>query len=44
MFIVGMVGGIAGEWVDTVYIGSVFMIVAGVLGYVLCPHSENKSL
>ncbi len=44
MFIVGMIGGIMGVWIDTVWIGSIFMICAGVLGYVLCPQSENKSL
>lgn len=44
MFIVGMFGGIAGVWVDTVWLGSIIMIVAGILGYLLCPKSENKSL
>jgi len=44
MFIIGMLGGIMGVWVDTVWIGSIFMILAGILGYFLCPKSENKSL
>ncbi len=44
MFMIGMVGGIMGVWVDTVWIGSIFMICAGGLGYFLCPKSENKSL
>lgn len=39
MFIIGMVGGIMGVWVETVWLGSILMIVAGVLGFFLCPKS-----
>ena len=44
MFIVGMIGGIGGVWIDTVWIGSILMIIAGILGYLFCPKAENKSL
>lgn len=39
MFIAGMFGGIGGVWSDTVYFGSILMILAGILGYFLCPAS-----
>ncbi len=39
MFMVGMVGGIMGVWVETVWLGSVMMITAGVVGFWLCPKS-----
>jgi hypothetical protein len=44
MFIIGMFGGIGGVWFDTIWIGSVLMVMAGVIGYWLCPQSENQSL
>lgn len=44
MFIIGMVGGIGGVWFDTVWVGSLLMIIAGIIGYVYCPKAENKSL
>jgi hypothetical protein len=39
MFIIGMVGGIMGVWIETVWLGSVLMIIAGILGFFLCPKS-----
>jgi hypothetical protein len=39
MFIIGMFGGIGGVWSETVWYGSILMIIAGVLGYFLCPAS-----
>lgn len=39
MFMVGMVGGIMGVWVEAVWLGSVMMIAAGVVGFWLCPKS-----
>ncbi len=39
MFIIGMFGGIGGIWSETVWYGSILMIIAGVLGYFLCPAS-----
>jgi hypothetical protein len=39
MFMIGMLGGIMGVWIDTIYIGSIFMIGAGICGYILCPRS-----
>jgi hypothetical protein len=37
MFIVGMIGGIFGVWFDTVWIGSILMILSGIVGYICCP-------
>lgn len=44
MFIVSMLGGSVGVWFDNHYIASVMMVVAGVVAFLFCPNSENKSL
>lgn len=44
IFMVGMFGGMCGVWVNNYYVSGGLMILGGVLGYLLCPKAENKSL
>jgi hypothetical protein len=44
MFMVAMLGGSVGVWFDNYVVAGVMMIGAGVLGFLFCPNSENKSL
>ncbi len=39
MFITGIVGGIVGIAVESLYFGASFMSVAGILGYILIPNT-----
>jgi len=41
---VGMFGGMCGVWVDNYYVSGGLMLLGGILGYILCPKAENKSL
>ena len=44
MFMVSMLGGSVGVWFDNHYIAAAMMIAAGILAFLYCPDSENKSL
>lgn len=44
MFVVSMLGGMVGVWFDHYLAASILMIVAGVIAFLFCPNSENKSL
>jgi hypothetical protein len=44
MFIMSMLGGIAGVWIDNYIVSSLMMIFAGVIAFLFCPNSENKTL
>lgn len=44
MFMVSMLGGSVGVWFDNYVVAAVLMILAGILGFLFCPNSENKSL
>jgi hypothetical protein len=39
MFIVSMLGGICGVWLDNYIISSLLMIFAGILAFYFCPNS-----
>ena len=44
MFIVSMLGGMCGVWLDHYIAAAVLMSFAGVIALFFCPDSENKSL
>ena len=44
MFMVSMLGGSIGVWFDYYLLAAVLMFSAGVVGFLFCPDSENKSL
>ena len=44
MFMVSMLGGSVGVWFDHYVIAAILMLTAGVIGFLFCPNSENKSL
>lgn len=44
MFIVSMMGGSVGVWFDNYIVASIMMIAAGVVAFIFCPDSENKTL
>ena len=44
MFMVSMLGGSVGVWFDNYIVAGLLMIVAGIVGFLFCPNSENKSL
>ena len=44
MFVVSMMGGMVGVWFDNYIVAGVLMIVVGILGFLFCPNSENKTL
>ena len=44
MFIVSMLGGSVGVWFDNYVVAALMMFTAGVLGFLFCPNSENKTL
>jgi hypothetical protein len=37
MFVVSMLGGICGVWIDEYWITALLMITAGIMGFFLCP-------
>lgn len=39
MFVVSMLGGICGVWLDNYVISSILMIFAGIVAFFLCPNS-----
>lgn len=39
-----MFGGMCGVWVDNYYVSGGLMILGGLIGFLLCPKAENKSL
>lgn len=44
IFVVGMFGGMCGVWVDNYWVSGSLMILGGIIGFLLCPKAENKSL
>lgn len=44
MFILSMVGGIAGIWVNNYLVSSLLLATAGIIAFLFCPNSEKKSL
>ena len=44
IFLVGMVGGMCGIWVNQHWVSGVLMCLAGLVGWWLCPNAEGRSL
>jgi hypothetical protein len=44
MFIVSMLGGSVGVWFDNHIAAAVLMMAAGIVAFLFCPNSENKTL
>ena len=44
IFMLGMLGGMCGIWIDNHYITGVLMLLSGITGWRLCPAAEGKSL
>jgi hypothetical protein len=44
VFLMDMLGAICGVWIDNYYVSGTLMVFGGVVGFVLCPKAEKKSL